>query len=68
MGKYLTELEGVLFAGELKIAADKNKHATGRTRGLTIDGVDVVLALLEGETGELSDDTLSTLNLHAFEA
>lgn len=65
--KHLTELESVLFAGELKIAADKDKHAAGRTRGLTIDGIDLVLALLEGETGELTDDILCTLNVDAFE-
>lgn len=64
---FLTELEGVLFSGELKIPANKDKHTAGRTRGLTIDGVDMMLALLEGKTGELSDDTLSTLNLDAFE-
>lgn len=68
MGRYLTELEGMLFSGELKIPANKDKHTAGRTRWLTIDGIDVVLALLERETGKLRYDILSTLNLHAFEA
>ena len=54
--KYLTELEGMLFAGNLKISTNEDEHATGWTRGLAIDGGDVVLALLEGEGGELSDD------------
>lgn len=54
--EHLTELEGMLFAGNLKISTDEDEHATGWTRGLAIDGSDVVLALLEGEGGELSDD------------
>ena len=54
--KYLTELEGMLFAGNLKISTDEDEHATRGARGLAIDGGDVVLALLEGEGGELSDD------------
>lgn len=61
--KYLTELEGVLFAWKAEIAADKDKHSPGSTRGLTINGVDLVLALLERQTGELTGDTLSPLIL-----
>lgn len=65
--KNLAELESVLFTSELKIAGDKDEHTAGGTRRLTIDGGDVVLALLEREAGELSDDVLRALDLLAFE-
>jgi len=64
--EHLAELESVLFASELKIPGDKDEHAAGGTRRLAIDGGDVVLALLEGEAGELSDDVLRALDLLAF--
>lgn len=67
LGKNLAELESVLFASELKISGDKDEHTTGGTRRLTIDGGDVMLALLEREAGELSDDVLRALDLLAFE-
>lgn len=57
----------MLLAGELEIAADEDKHAAGGARRLAIDGGDAVLALLEGETGELSDDVLGALDLLSFE-
>lgn len=63
----LAELESVLFASELKIAGDKDEHAAGGTRGLAIDGGDVVLALLERKAGELGDDVLRALDLLPFE-
>lgn len=47
-----------MFAGELEIAADEDKHTTGRTRGLAIDGGYTVLALLEREASKLSDNVL----------
>ena len=65
--KYLTELEGMLFAGNLKISTDEDEHATRGARGLAIDGGDVVLALLEGEGGELSDDVGWALDLLPLE-
>ena len=63
----LAELESVLFAGELEVAADEDEHAAGGARGLAINGGDAVLALLEREAGELSDDVLRALDLLAFE-
>jgi hypothetical protein len=54
--KYLTELEGVLFASKLEIAADKDEHTASGAGGLAVDGGDGVLALLEGEAGELGHD------------
>ena len=56
--EHLAELEGVLFTGELEIAADADEHAAGGARGLAIDGGDAVLALLEREAGELGNDVL----------
>lgn len=67
MSKYLTELKRMLFAGELEITADKDKHGAAGTRGLGIDGADIVLALLKRETGQLVDDVLRALMLLAFE-
>lgn len=64
----LAELEGVLFASELKVSGDEDEHAVGGTRGLAIDGGDVVLALLERKAGELGDDVLRALDLLPFEA
>ena len=58
MKKYLTELEDMLFTRKLEIAADEDEHATSGAGRLAIDGGDVVLALLEGEGGELGDDVL----------
>lgn len=57
----------MLFASELEIAGDKDEHSGGGTRGLAIDGGDVVLALLERKAGELGDDVLRALDLLAFE-
>ena len=68
MKKYLTELEDMLFTRKLEIAADKDKHATSGAGGLAVDGGDVVLALLEGEGGELGDDVLWALDLLALES
>lgn len=64
---YLAELEGVLFAGELEVAADEDDHAACRAGGLAIYGGDAVLALLEGEASELRDDVLRPLDLLALE-
>ncbi|KAF2292928.1 hypothetical protein GH714_029910 [Hevea brasiliensis] len=50
-----------------KVAGDKDEHATGRARGLTIDGGDAVLALLEGKASKLSDDVLGALDLLPLE-
>lgn len=60
---YLAELKGVLFAGELEVAADEDEHAGV----MAIDGGDGVMALMEGEGGELGDNVLWTLNLLTFE-
>ena len=56
--EHLAELKGVLFVGELETAGDEDKHPAGWTRGLTINGGDVVLALLEREASELGNDVL----------
>jgi hypothetical protein len=37
----------VLFAGELEITGDENKHTTSRTRRLAINGSDVMFALMK---------------------
>lgn len=63
----LAELEGVFLAGELEITGDENEHTGSRTRRLTIDSGDMMLALLERERGELSDDALDSLDLLTFE-
>lgn len=63
----LAELEGVLFAGELEIAADEDKHTAVDAGGLAIDGGDAVLALLKGEASELVNDVLSALDLLTLE-
>lgn len=57
----------MLLAGELEVAADEDEHAAGGAGGLAVDGGDGVLALLEGEGRELSDDARGTLDLLAFE-
>lgn len=57
----------MLLAGELKVAGNKNKHPSSRTRGLAIDGGDMVLALLERQAGELSSDALGALEFLALE-
>jgi len=57
----------VLFASELEVAADKDKHASVDTGGLAVDGGDGVVALLEREGSELSDDAGSALDLLPFE-
>ena len=64
---YLAELEGVLLAGELEVAADEDEHAAGGRGGLAVDGGDGVVALVEGEGGELGDDVLGALDLLALE-
>lgn len=57
----------MLLAGELEVAGDENEHTGGGTRRLTVDGGDVVLALLERERGELGDDVLRALDLLTLE-
>lgn len=66
--KDLTELESVLLAGELEVTADEDEHTAGWARGLAIDGGDAVLALLEGQAGELGRDVLSALERLALES
>jgi len=56
----------VLFAGELKVAADEDEHAAVDTGRLAVDGGDGVVALLEREGSELGDDVGSALDLLAF--
>lgn len=56
--EHLAELKGVLFAGELETTGDEDKHPASWTRRLTINGGDVVLALLEREASELGNDVL----------
>ena len=57
----------MLLASELEITGDEDEHTAGGTRGLAIDGGDVVFALLEREAGELGDDVLRALDLLPFE-
>lgn len=57
----------MLFTSELQATTDKDEHATSGARGLTINGGDVVLALLEWETGQLGDDVLTPLDLLTLE-
>ena len=57
----------MLLASELEITGDEDEHTAGGTRGLAIDGGDVVLALLERKAGELGDDVLRALDLLPFE-
>ena len=45
--EHLAELEHMILAGQLQVAADEHHHAALRARGLAVDGGDVVLALLE---------------------
>lgn len=66
MKSYLTELERVLFTGKLEITGDKNKHTAGGPRRLTINCRDMVLALLERQTGELRHDILRSHDLLAL--
>lgn len=65
--EHLTELKGVLFAGELEIPADENKHSTVNARWLTINGCDGVMTLLKRERSEFGNDILRALNLLTFE-
>lgn len=65
--KYLTELERVLLAYELKMAADEDEHAASRAGGLTVYGGDGMLTLLEGEAGELGYNVLRALDFLALE-
>lgn len=65
--EYLAELEGVLFAGKLEVAADEDQHAGVDAGGLAIDGGDGVLALVEGKGSELGDDVVRALDLLALE-
>lgn len=46
----------MLLAGELQITGDEDEHTAGGAGRLTVDGGDVMLALLEGQSGELGDD------------
>ena len=66
--KDLTELESVLFAGELEVATDEDEHAAGGSGGLAVDGGDGVLALLEGEAGEFGGDVLGALERLTLES
>lgn len=66
--KYLTELERVLLPDELEISGDENKHPAGGARRLTIDGTDLVLALLKRQAGELGHDILGTHGFLALES
>lgn len=56
--EHLAKLERVLFAGELEITGHENKHSTGGARRLAINGGDLMLALLEGQTGEFTSNIL----------
>ena len=64
---YLAKLKGVLFAGELEVAADEDEHGGVDSGGLGIDGGDGVLALLEGKGGEFGDDVVGALDLLTLE-
>ncbi|KAJ6702202.1 hypothetical protein OIU74_013366 [Salix koriyanagi] len=57
-----------MFAGELEITGDKNKHTTSRTRRLAINGGDVMLALLERESNKFRNDILGSLRLLTFKS
>ncbi|CAL0335006.1 unnamed protein product [Lupinus luteus] len=58
----LTKL-GVLFAGELEVTADEDKHGSVDAGRLAINCGDLVKTLLKGERGEFSNDVMSTLDL-----
>lgn len=58
----------MLFAGELEVTTDEDEHAVVDAGGLTIDGGDGVVALLEREGIEFGDDVGSALDLLAFES
>lgn len=47
--EHLAELKSMLLATELEVTGDEDEHATGGARGLTVNGSDTVLALLERE-------------------
>jgi len=57
----------VLFASDLEVATDKDKHAGVDAGGLPVDAGDGVVALLEREGSELSNNVGSTLDLLPFE-
>lgn len=66
--EHLTELEGVLLARELKVAGDENEHPAGGAGRLAVHGGDVVLTLVEGQSGELGDDVLRSHDFLALES
>jgi len=65
--EHLTELQRVLLAGKLQVAAHEHNHAARGARRLAVRGGDVVLALLEREPVELVADGLRALDLLALE-
>lgn len=65
--EHLAELESVLLAGELEVAADEDEHAGVDAGGLAVDGGDGVVALLEREGSEFGDDVGGALDLLALE-
>jgi len=64
---YLAKLKGVLFAGELEVAADEDEHGGVDSGGLGIDGGDGVLALLEGKGSEFGEDVGGAQDLLSLE-
>ena len=63
----LGELEGVLVGAGAEGSGDEDEHAALRPRRLAVDGVDVVVALREGEGAELAGDGGGAEKLLALE-
>lgn len=65
--EHLGELEGVLAGAGGDGAGDEDEDAALGPRGLAVDGVDLVVALLEGEGAELAGDGGGAEELVALE-
>jgi hypothetical protein len=65
--EHLGELEGVLVGAGAEGSGDEDEHAALRPRRLAVDGVDVVVALREGEGAELAGDGGGAEKLLALE-
>ncbi|CAH9061713.1 unnamed protein product [Cuscuta europaea] len=65
--KHLAKLKWVLFTAKLKVATDKYEKAAVSSRGLEVNGGDMVQALRKREVHQLLFDVLDALNLHALE-
>jgi hypothetical protein len=64
---YLTKAEVVFFTRKLKAATDKNDNPPWYSRGLAINGGNVMLTFMEWEVGKLERNIMSFFYLLAFE-